>query len=173
MKRLWLFLARHGVPFMHRIVIHSFLAVLLLTTAVFQAVAEPPATSPNVAPNDQQVIWDNTQFGCVLYNRLAAEPGNLFYSPLSIYTAMAIASAGARGDTLAQFPRAMHFGLPQNLLHPAIHMVTEAVGKKNDGVEIHIANRLWGQQGKPFLPEFLELIKRYYAGGFQEVDFNS
>jgi len=43
-----------------------------------------------------------TAFGCDLFARLRDKSGNLFFSPLSIETALAMTSGGARGQTLAE-----------------------------------------------------------------------
>ncbi len=46
-----------------------------------------------------------------LYRQLAArEEGNLFLSPWSISTALAMAAEGARGETAAEMRRTLHFG---------------------------------------------------------------
>ena len=46
------------------------------------------------------LVDGNTQFACDMYARLAADsPGNLFFSPFSISTALSMVHAGARGPT--------------------------------------------------------------------------
>src|SRR3954452_653547 len=48
------------------------------------------------------VVRDNDRFACDLYGRLRERPGNLFYSPYSLSTALAMTYAGARGETADQ-----------------------------------------------------------------------
>jgi serine protease inhibitor len=45
---------------------------------------------------DSLLVQVNNQFALDLYAELAKEPGNIFYSPFSISTAMAMTYAGAR-----------------------------------------------------------------------------
>jgi hypothetical protein len=51
----------------------------------------------------------------------ALSDGNLFFSPYSISLALAMVSAGARGDTASQIAAAIQFTLPPDRLHPAIN----------------------------------------------------
>ncbi len=39
--------------------------------------------------------------------------------------------------------------------------------------QLAIANRLWGQTGYDFLPEFLSTTEQHYGAGLMEVDFIS
>jgi len=81
--------------------------------------------------------------------------------------------AGARGNTAAQMAKTLHFTLPQEKLHPAFGamIATLQADKKDRGYDLSVANALWGQKGKAFLPEFLDLTKKSYGAGLREVDF--
>ena len=59
----------------------------------------------------------NTLFALNLYQKLKERPGNLFFSPYSISTALAMTYAGARGRTESEMAKALHFDLPQEDLH--------------------------------------------------------
>lgn len=153
---------------MQRFSIHfSMFVSVLAISAALGADAGPPPT------NDQALVKDNTQFAIDLYQQAAKGEGNLFFSPQSISTALALTCAGARGETAVEMAATMCFTLPQDWLHPAMKRQAATLQKSEAGIELHIANRLWGQQGKSFLPAFLDLAKQNYAGGFETVDFNS
>src|SRR3954452_19909399 len=47
----------------------------------------------------EQLGTDNRAFAFALYRELAKQPGNLFFSPYSVSTALAMTYAGARGTT--------------------------------------------------------------------------
>ena len=119
------------------------------------------------------VAEPNNAFAVDLYAKLKDAEGNLFFSPLSISTALAMTYAGARGDTAAQMAQVLHFGLPQDRLHSAqgALMAKLQAQKKDRGYQLSIANALWGQKGRQFLPEFLDLTKRHYGAGLREVNF--
>jgi serpin B len=108
-----------------------------------------------------------------LYLRLSGrQDGNLFFSPSSISTALAMTYAGARGSTEAEMAQVLHFRLPQERLHRAMAILTAKLADgARHGCELRIANRLWGQQGYGFLPGFLQTTRDYYGAKLAEVDF--
>ncbi len=122
------------------------------------------------------LVKGDTAFALDLYRQLRkekdADKGNLFLSPYSISSALAMASAGARGDTLTEMETALH--LPaQDRLHPAfaaLNRLTNGGGEKR-GYELRTANALWGQKDLGFLPAFLKLTKDHYGAGLNEVNF--
>jgi RNA polymerase sigma factor (sigma-70 family) len=137
-----------------------------------QPVAKP-AERPKAAPADvAAAVEGNTRFALDLYGRLRAEKGNLFLSPYSLSTALAMTYAGARTQTAEQMARTLHFTLGQEKLHPAFaELAGRLKGGKKSTYRLSVANALWGQKGYPFLPDFLELNRNFYGAGLQEVDF--
>jgi serpin B len=119
------------------------------------------------------VVEGNTGFALDLYARLREDSGNLFLSPYSISTALAMTYAGARGETATQMTDVLHFPLERERLHSAFSALessVKAAGGK-PGCSLHVANTLWGQQGYGFLGDFLALTKRHYGAALREVDF--
>jgi serpin B len=81
--------------------------------------------------------------------------------------------AGARGGTAGQMQKALHFTLGQERLPPAFHDLIGQLGGAGQArkYQLAVANRLWGQQGYGFLPEFVRLSEARYGAGLKEVDF--
>ena len=69
----------------------------------------------------------NSQFAVELYGKLRNQPGNLFFSPSSISTALAMTYAGARGETADQMARVLHFPRPQDKLPEAFDSLHQAL----------------------------------------------
>lgn len=118
----------------------------------------------------------NNAFGTELYSQLALAKGNLFFSPSSIETALAMTYAGARGDTAQQMAKVLH--LPEGVeVHKGLAAFFRELNaeKGADGkprrFQLTVANALWGQKEYKFLPEFLTLVKDNYGAGLEEVDF--
>jgi serpin B len=150
----------------------------LITVVVFVYVRRQNlAATPPKAPTSSDaltVVRGGNQFAFDLYAKLRADKdGNMFFSPQSISTALAMGYAGARGDTAKQMASVLHFDLPPEKLHPAQAAVLNylnAIGQRGD-VKLSVANRIWGQQGYPFLKEFTTLLKSEYGEALEQIDF--
>jgi serpin B len=144
-------------------------AVLATGLALWPAAssAEPPKTAVPA------VVKGNNEFAFDLYGQLRQQEGNLFLSPESISTALAMTYAGARGDTATEMAKALHLTLPRNMLHASFaELLKELNGEgKKRGYQLSIANALWGQKGEGFKDDFLKLTKEDYGGGLKDVDF--
>ena len=70
-----------------------------------------------------KLVDGNTQFAFDLYAQLRQQPGNLFLSPYSLSTALAMTYAGARGETAEQMAETLHLSLPPQELHPAFKLI--------------------------------------------------
>lgn len=127
-------------------------------------------------------------FGLDLHRRLAAGGGNLVTSPWSIETALAMTYAGAGGTTKEEMAKVLHFAGGDDAVHrgfaelaadlvalqeKSVEQVKQA--KKRGGpatpLELHSANRLFGQQGHPFEQPFLDLVDKTYGAPLERVDF--
>ena len=99
--------------------------------------------------NRHAVVDGNTAFALDLYQQIRSEPGNLFFSPYSISTALAMTYSGARGDTEQQMAQALHFTLSQADLHPAFADLQTSLhaAQSSNTVQLSIANSLWPAKG--------------------------
>jgi serpin B len=117
------------------------------------------------------IVTGNNQFAIDLYGHLRSHEGNLFFSPSSISIALSMTYGGAKGDTEQQMAHVLHFNLPQLQLHQAFSALLDRLRTHATGIEVSIANRLWGQSGYNFLPAYLQLTKQQYGAGLGQVDF--
>jgi serpin B len=127
-------------------------------------------------PGQTQALVDgNTAFACDLYAQLRNSPGNLFFSPYSVSTALAMTYAGARGNTETQMAHVLHFGTDQAQLHSAFGALQWQLdqAQQQKGIELSVANALWAQQGHPFLPAFLDIGKSEYEANLKLADFKT
>ncbi|HZT83548.1 MAG TPA: serpin family protein [Gemmataceae bacterium] len=142
------------------------LAAILAADGAGRAAEVPAADKAAVVKGDNEFALD-------LYAKLRAQEGNLFLSPASIATALAMTYGGARGETAEQMAKALHFTLPPDRLHPAFAALLKEINTpgKERGYQLSTANALWGQKGYHFLPGYLKLTRDNYGAGLNEVDF--
>jgi serpin B len=143
------------------------LACLGLATAATRA-DQPPL----IGKDGAAVVQGNNAFALGLYGELAKQDGNLLLSPYSISSALAMTYAGAKGETAEAMAKTLHFGLPQDRLPAAFKEVIASInGGKDRKYQLVTANRLFGQKGFTFLPNFLKTTETQYGAGLQQLDF--
>ena len=120
------------------------------------------------------IVEGGNQFAFDLYQQLRSEDGNLFFSPSSISTALAVGYAGAAGETEAEMARALHFQMPKDQLHDGMQALQAfwTTPDKKKGIRLNLANRLWGHEGYEFLPEFLNVTRDKYAAELARLKFS-
>ena len=136
---------------------------------------EPPAAGP------AQAARANNQFAFDLYRQLQSQDGNLFFSPYSISTALAMTRQGAGGETAQQMDRVLHLGtgLPaaaHRELEQALAPGTVEEGWGEDRKEfsthsLQVANALWVQDKLPVVGAFEEALKNDFGAPLQRIDF--
>ena len=129
----------------------------------------PAAEAADVA----NLTTANNQFGCDLYAQLGS--GNTFFSPFSIATALAMLDAGAAGQTDAELRTAMHLMLAGDPLFSAYGALLSSLdtGRSYDNYTLATADRLFGQQGFPFLSTYLGVTKTDFEAQLESVDFTA
>jgi len=125
------------------------------------------------APADA-VVEGNTAFAFDLYGRLRAGGGNLFLSPFSISTALAMAYAGARGETGRQMAAVLHFPPGQRATHQGFKALQSVLDQSQSaGATLSVANSLWPQQGEPLLAPFVEAVRDHYGVSVTPLDYKN
>jgi serine protease inhibitor len=141
------------------------LAVLLFIASVSGA---------EEARNDiKSLVRGNTAFAVDLYAKLKEKQGNLFFSPYSISSALAMTYAGARGDTATEMAETLKFSSNEEKTHRGFAQLNKTLEEieGRGAVELRVANSLWPQEGYPFLPTYLCLLKEYYGVAVTPVDY--
>ncbi len=89
----------------------------------------------------ETVAKGNTTFAVELYAQLAkANSGNLFFSPYSISTALAMTYAGAKGKTETQMAQVLHFPAHQTKLYQTFALLQKQVVRQRMEIKAVDAN---------------------------------
>lgn len=161
------------------------LICILITILVFNVIAcsqlegNVMVTLDESKTDEDNMVFGNNVFALGLYQSLKEENGNLFYSPYSISSALAMTYAGARGETEQQMADTLHFVLPQARLHYSFSRLTSILNSCGNEITVQDqkgfifknANALWGRTGYEFQSEFLEVLSTNYGAGMRTLDF--
>jgi serpin B len=148
------------------------LAILNLFSS--SAWSAEPSEKKEIREGIMAVSNGNNEFATDLYSRLRSDKStNLFFSPYSISTALAMTYAGAEGQTKSQMADVLHFQKQESELHASFKSLSASLMKSDDKAAIHlrVANRLWGQDGFHFVPEFLRVTNANYGVELGLLDF--
>ncbi len=117
------------------------------------------------------VVNSINQFAFDLYPALKNKEENIFFSPYSLSTAMAMTYEGARGKTAEEIRQVFHYPEDIEILRRGYAETINQINKKDKKYELHTANALWAQKNYPFLPEYFKTVEKYYGGKVTNVDF--
>jgi serpin B len=123
--------------------------------------------------NEAAVIESGNQFAVDLYAKLAAGNDNLFFSPQSISTALAMTYSGAGGETATQMAHVLHIQTSADALATGEAALIKRLNEAGSRglYQLTVANRLWGAQGYHFLDGFLKTLHDNYQADLQQLDF--
>ncbi|HVA65607.1 MAG TPA: serpin family protein [Elusimicrobiota bacterium] len=150
----------------------SLAAILVLVSAAWPSAASQsvsPAISSGAATD---FVLGNNEFALALYARVAAgKKSNVFFSPYSVFSALAMAYAGARGRTARQMADVLRLAPGGQFLPEEFAELNRSLDGRRGKIKLVIANALWGQKGFSFRRDFLALTQRYYGAGLRTLDF--
>ena len=97
---------------------------------------------------------------------------NIFFSPYSIFTALAMTYEGARGETADQMKTVLGFEQNDTVNLCSFGRIYNLLNIDTD-YTLNTANALWTQKGYPFLDDYLNFIDNYYMGKATDIDFSN
>uniref|UniRef100_G3VJ13 Serpin B6 n=1 Tax=Sarcophilus harrisii TaxID=9305 RepID=G3VJ13_SARHA len=105
---------------------------------------------------------------------------NVFYSPLSLYCALAMVLEGAKGNTAAQIQQVLGTKRKQinkkanHMKYYVRHSFQSFLAEANKSIDhclLRIANRLFGEKTHDFISSFKESCQKFYHSNVEELDF--
>ncbi|XP_056376993.1 serpin B6-like isoform X1 [Hyla sarda] len=116
----------------------------------------------------------NGTFAVNLFKKLTESnnKGNLFFSPLSISSALGMIYLGTKGNTASQMSKVLQFEKAKDV-HGAFQSLISEINKPGTDYLLRTANRLYGEKSFTFLDEFLESTQKHYHADIQSVDFSA
>ena len=156
------------------------IAVLIVAGLIYSGLVSPPvniqaravdtfATSESVG----SLSGAMNDFSFEMYKELGIDSDeNVFFSPYSIFVALAMTYEGARGETAEQMKDVLGFEQNDEVSLCSFGRIYNLLNIDSE-YTLNTANALWTMKDYPFLEEYLSFIDNYYMGKATDVDFSN
>ncbi|NWI08795.1 A1AF antiproteinase, partial [Crypturellus soui] len=116
------------------------------------------------------------RFACCFYKEVSSRDknGNIFFSPLSISTALAMLTLGARSDTLTQILRVLNLNprdISENDIQEGFRQVMQMLNRRNKELQVNMGNVLFVLDRLKPQEQFLNNLRNFYEGEVYPMNF--
>ena len=145
--------------------------------------AQPPTGGNQTSPETPVaggspgtvIAQSNNRFAADLYREIAQEKangsGNIFFSPFSISSALALTYEGSRGTTADEIRSVFFFPANASVMREGFAAITTGLNQGNAGYTLNPANALWAENTSAFLPGYTSIAHQYYGANATSLDF--
>lgn len=155
------------------------------TPIAIQSISQPAVTTQPVpvvykkstygeAPT---VVEANNQFAFEMFDYLRQDPqnpsGNIFFSPFSMSSALAMTYEGANGTTADEIAGVFHFPRDNSIRPQQFKEINAEINNKDPGYTLRSANALWVETTYPFRTGYVQTIKSFYDANATNLDFKN
>ena len=146
---------------------------------------EAVGTGMNIPEPEEEILEEfdpelanaSNRFGFEMFRELVKEEEgdeNVFISPTSIYTALAMTYNGARGETREAMEEVLGIeGVDRERFNENNLARLYQLQEADEEVVVNIANSLWMREEMEFDPDFVGKNENYYHASARELDFDS
>src|SRR5699024_7773879 len=157
----------------------SAAAAALLSLLDTRYMSATPQASPEALQDaTSRLVEGNINFAFDLYHELrSSSEGNLLFSPYSLSFALAMAYAGARGETSQQMASALSLPDDPDRTSTAFHTLSSDLEQRGNSEDsrgsssLNIADALWCDQSFQFGDTFLTTLKDDFGAEIRPTDF--
>uniref|UniRef100_A0A452TC28 Alpha-1-antitrypsin-like n=1 Tax=Ursus maritimus TaxID=29073 RepID=A0A452TC28_URSMA len=127
-------------------------------------------------PACHKIAPNLADFAFSMYRQVAHESNktNIFFSPVSIATAFALLSLGAKGDTHSQIMKGLGFNLTERAegeVHRAFQQLLHTLNHPDNQLQLTAGNGLFISENIKLLNKFLEDVKSLYHSEAFSINF--
>jgi serpin B len=123
-----------------------------------------------------KLVQANTRFGFKLFSEILKQDSkeNVFVSPSSVATALAMTYNGANGSTKQAIAKTLEFqGMTLEEINQSQANLRTVLENADPKVQLSIANSLWANQNLTFNPDFIQRNQKFYDATVQKLDFSN
>jgi len=133
--------------------------------------SSPNNDNPTSIEGLSNVVDANNKFALDLYSKYKTNKGNVFFSPYSISTALAMTYEGARGQTAEEMQKVFYFPEDSNTMRNGYANLYAEINKPGKKYKLSAANALWAENDFQFLDEYFNVVDQYYNSKVTNLDF--
>ena len=126
-----------------------------------------------VVQQDVTIVDAANGFCFELYARLAENKENIFFSPYSIWTCLAMTYEGSRAETQAQMQQVLHMPTDKHTRRRSIRDLLITLNAADASYQLNTAHALWAQRDYAFLQEYTEIVSNSYLARVVNLDFKA
>lgn len=164
---------------MNRAIFNAIVCMVLFSSCNNENISpDSEENAPNIralSTEEEHLINSSNNFSFELFRQINEEDKNknIFISPLSIGTALAMTYNGASGNTKEQIQNTLGFnGMESNEVNKAYKDLQHLLLNMDKKTEFSIANSIWYRDSYTLQDGFSSLIKENYDGEIKPLDFN-
>lgn len=152
------------------------LILLSLVALIFVGCIENPTVDAEITTNaesveDYNIATANNAFAFDMYSMIRNNDENVFFSPHSIFTAMAMCYDGAEDSTKEEIANVFYFPLNKTILEVSLGGMIDTINSETNDYELETANALWINNDFTLKEQYVSNVDNYYSGKVQELDF--
>ncbi|MEK6981324.1 MAG: serpin family protein [Candidatus Micrarchaeota archaeon] len=130
------------------------------------------STALNLSTEEKKsMVEASNQFAFDLYSKQKTNDENVFFSPYSISSALAITYEGAKGQTAQEIQKVFYFSENESVRRSGFASIYNNLNKANKSYNLSTANALWIQKDYSILQSYKDIVKNYYGAEATNVDF--
>ncbi|MDP2908336.1 MAG: serpin family protein [Nanoarchaeota archaeon] len=118
----------------------------------------------------ESVVSANNSFALDFYRECVQSEGNIFFSPYSISSALAMTYEGAKGSTAEEMEKVLHFPKKAGMRKGFMGLNSE-INKGEKDYKLSTANALWAQHHYKNLKAYNKNVEIYYNREARNMDF--
>ncbi|WP_406657240.1 serpin family protein [Methanolobus sp. ZRKC2] len=145
--------------------------VLLCTGCIENAALDANSAINAESVDEYNIAIANNAFAFDMYSTIKNQDENLFFSPYSIFTSMAICYDGAEGSTKEQMSDVFYFPLKKPVLEGSSKALMDTINSGNDACDLETTNALWILEEYPVNEQYVSNVRDYYGGTVSSLDF--
>jgi serpin B len=151
---------------------------VLITAVPDQAQPETAGVVAKSTYGEAKTVVDaNNQIAFEMYNFIRQDPQNeqrnIFFSPFSMSSALAMTYEGAKGVTADEIESVFHFPKDKNTRQQQFREIDAGINKDDSGYTLRTANALWVEKTCTISSDYVKTIRGAYNADATNLDFKN